>query len=60
MDRTLLRNRVAHYIASRTSLQWTPRTCFAEVYYRESVNADFEYLGNYLIVEQIKIDENPS
>ena len=58
MDRTLLRNRVAHYIASRTSLQWTPRTCFAEVYYRESVNADFEYLGNYLIVEQIKIDEN--
>ena len=58
MDRTLLRNRVAHYIASRTSLQWTPRTCFAEVYFRESLQADFKYLGNYLIVEQIKIDEN--
>ena len=58
MDKTLLRNRVAHYIASRTSLQWTPRTCFAEVYFRESLQADFKYLGNYLIVEQIKIDEN--
>ena len=52
MDRTLMRNRVAHYVASHTSLQWTPRTRFAEVWFNG------EYLGNYLVVEQIKIDEN--
>lgn len=52
MDRTLLRNRIAHYVASATSLRWTPRTQFAEVWFNG------EYLGNYLVVEQIKIDEN--
>ena len=52
MDKTLLRNRVAHYIASRTSLQWTPRTQFAEFWF----NGEFQ--GNYLVVEQIKVDEN--
>lgn len=52
MDRTLMRNRVAHYIASATSLRWTPRTRYAEVYFNG------KYLGNYLVVEQIKIDEN--
>lgn len=52
MDRTLMRNRIAHYVASHTSLQWTPRTRYAEVWFNG------EYLGNYLVVEQIKIDEN--
>ena len=58
MDKTLLRNRVAHYIASRTSLQWTPRTRYAEVYFRESREGNYKHLGNYLVVEQIKIDGN--
>lgn len=49
LDRTLLRNRLAYYIASHTPLLWTPRTRFAELY----LNGD--YLGNYLVVEQIKI-----
>lgn len=49
LDRTLLRNRLAYFIASRTQLAWTPRTRFAELY----LNGD--YLGNYLVVEQIKI-----
>ncbi len=52
MDRTLMRNRVAHYIASHTSLRWTPRTRYADVYFNGT------FLGNYLVVEQIKIDPN--
>lgn len=52
MDRTLMRNRVAHYIASHTSLRWTPRTRYADVYFNGI------FLGNYLVVEQIKIDPN--
>lgn len=52
MDKTLLRNRVAHYIGANTGLKWTPRTQFAEVYFND------EYIGNYLIVEQIKVDGN--
>lgn len=52
MDKTLMRNRIAYYIGDHTGLGWTPRTRFAEVY------LNGEYLGNYLVVEQIKIDEN--
>lgn len=52
MDKTLMRNRIAYYIGEHTGLGWTPRTRFAEVY------LNGEYLGNYLIVEQIKIDGN--
>lgn len=52
MDKTLLRNRVAYYIGQHTGLGWTPRTRFADVW------LNGEFLGNYLVVEQIKIDEN--
>ncbi len=31
MDRTLLRNKTAYYLASQTSLDWTPRCEFAEL-----------------------------
>lgn len=52
MDRTMMRNRVAYKVAEQTSLAWTPRTEFVEV----MLNG--EYIGNYLLTEQIRIDKN--
>ena len=52
MDRTLLRNRIAYYLAGRTSLAWTPRCEFAEVF------LNGEHLGQYLVTEHIKVDKN--
>ncbi len=52
MDRTLLRNRVAYYLAEQTSLEWTPRTEFVELF------LNGEHLGQYLVAEHIKVDKN--
>lgn len=52
MDRTLLRNRVAYYLAEQTSLAWTPRCEFVELI------LNGEHLGSYLVAEHIKVDEN--
>ena len=52
MDRTMMRNRVAYHIAEQTSLAWTPRTEFVEVF------LNGRYIGNYLVAEQIRIDKN--
>lgn len=52
MDRTLLRNRIAYYLAGQTSLAWTPRCEFAELFFNG------EHLGQYLVAEHIKVDEN--
>ncbi len=50
MDRTLLRNRVAYFLAEQTSLRWTPRCEFVELI------LNGEHLGQYLLCEQIKVD----
>lgn len=52
MDRTLLRNRVAYYLAEQTSLAWTPRCEFVELI------LNGEHLGSYLVAEHIKVDKN--
>ena len=52
MDRTLLRNRVAYYLAEQTSLAWTPRCQFVELI------LNGEHMGSYLVAEHIKVDEN--
>lgn len=53
MDRTLIRNTVAFEIGKRMSgLDWTPRGEFVEVV----MNGQF--LGNYYLCEQIKVDKN--
>ncbi len=52
MDRTLLRNRIAYYLASQTSLAWTPRCEFVELF------LNGEYQGQYLLAEHIKVDKN--
>lgn len=52
MDRTLLRNRVAYRLAEYTSLAWTPRCEFVELI------LNGEHLGQYLLAEHIKVDEN--
>ena len=52
MDNTHMRNRLAYHIGQNTGLAWTPRNEFAEVWFND------EYLGLYLVVEQIKVDEN--
>ena len=52
IDLTHMRNRLAYYIGQNTRLAWTPRNEYAEVYFNG------EYLGFYLVTEQIKVDEN--
>ncbi len=49
MDRTLLRNKTAYYLASQTSLDWTPRCEFAELI------LNGEYMGQYLVAEHVKV-----
>lgn len=51
-DRTLLRNRVAYHIGRLTELPWTSDTRFVDVI----LNGKF--IGNYLLTEQIRVDEN--
>lgn len=51
-DKTLLRNRVAYEIGRRTELPWTPDNRFVDV----MLNGEF--LGSYLLCEQIRVDEN--
>lgn len=52
MDRTMLRNRVAYHLAELTSLDWTPRTRFVELF------LNGRHQGCYLLAEHIKVDEN--
>lgn len=50
MDRTMMRNRVAYHVAEQTSLAWTPRTEYVELFLND------KHVGNYLLTEQIRID----
>ena len=52
MDRTLLRNAASFNLASRTSLAYTPRGEFVELFVNDV------HLGNYFLCEHIKVDEN--
>ena len=51
LDRTMLRNDMAFYLAQQTG-SWAPRGKHVELV------LNGEYVGNYLLGEQIKIDEN--
>ena len=51
MDKTMLRNRMAFKIAQQTSLAWTPRNEYAEVF------LNGKHIGCYLIAEQVKVDK---
>lgn len=52
-DKTCIRNSVAFEIARRsTALAWTPRG------YHVDVVLNGQFLGNYYLCEQIKVDEN--
>jgi hypothetical protein len=52
MDKTLMRNLVAMKVSSLTGLDWTPRC--------ESVELvlNGKHLGNYLLIEQVRVDKN--
>lgn len=52
MDRTLMRNKVAYYLAEQTSLAWTPRCEYVELF------LNGKYQGQYLVAEHIKVDKN--
>ncbi len=52
MDKTMIRNRLAFRISEQTSLAWTPRNEFAELF------LNGRHLGTYLVAEQIKVDKN--
>ena len=52
MDRTLMRNKVAFRISESTGLVWTPRNVYVEVI------LNGEHVGNYLLCEHVKVDEN--
>ncbi|MBQ4279117.1 MAG: CotH kinase family protein [Rikenellaceae bacterium] len=52
-DRTLLRNDVSLYIGQRfDALGWTPHAQYTEMIFNG------EYVGNYQITEQIRVDKN--
>lgn len=51
MDKTMMRNRMAFKIAQQTSLAWTPRNEYVELF------LNGKHLGCYLLAEQIKVDE---
>ncbi len=52
MDRTLLRNRVAFYLAEQTSLAWTPHCEYVELI------LNGVHLGQYLLCEQVRVDND--
>ena len=52
MDRTLMRNIVAMKVASLTSLAWTPSCKPVDVVLNGNP------IGNYLLIEQVRVDEN--
>jgi len=52
MDRTHLRNRIAYRLGAGSKLDYTTRNEFAELY------MNGEYMGCYLLTEQIKVDAN--
>lgn len=52
MDRTLLRNRIAYFLAEQTSLAWTPKTRLVELF------LNGKHLGNYLLTEQVRVDND--
>lgn len=52
MDRTLLRNRVAYYLAQQTSLAWTPHCEYVELF------LNGVHLGQYLLCEQVRVDND--
>ncbi|MCR5710434.1 MAG: CotH kinase family protein [Bacteroidales bacterium] len=52
MDRTMMRNLVSMKVASMTSLAWTPRCRPVELV------LNGVHQGNYLLIEQVKVDKN--
>ncbi len=52
MDRTLMRNRVAFFLAAQTSLAWTPKCEFVELV------LNGKHLGQYLLCEQVRVDND--
>ena len=52
MDRTLLRNAVSFNLASRSSLAYTPKGEFVELFVNDV------HMGNYFLCEHIKVDKN--
>ena len=52
MDRTLMRNRVAFKLGQCTQMAYTPRSEYVELI------LNGKHMGNYLLCEQIRIDEN--
>ena len=51
MDRTMMRNLVAMKVSSMTGLDWTPRCQSVELV------MNGKHMGNYLLIEQIRVDE---
>lgn len=51
-DNSLLRNRITYYIGRELNMEYTPKCVSVDVI------MNGEYLGNYLLCEQIRLDEN--
>lgn len=52
MDRTLMRNAIAYDCGQQTSLDWTPHYRYCELV------LNGKHHGNYMFVEQVKVDKN--
>lgn len=51
-DKTLVRNYLAYSLASRLDMEFTPNMMYVDVYLNN------EYVGNYLLTEQIEVSNN--
>lgn len=52
LDRTLMRNLVSMYVASLTSLEWSPSCVPVELV------LNGKHRGSYLLIEQVRVDKN--
>lgn len=57
-DKSLMRNYIAYYLG-RQSCEWAPNAKFCEVYINDSNDPTnpYNYMGVYLMIEKIKIDD---
>lgn len=51
-DRTMLRNALAFYMSEDSRMDWTPHSCYVDLYYNN------EYKGIYQLCEKVEVNTN--
>ena len=58
LDKTLLKDRIVAYMSDKLSFDFTPECVNVEVYMNDVANGRQYYLGNYMLTEQVRVDDN--